>query len=246
MALFQKGHGGRPKGAKNLKTRAKVARDVVSTQIASVCKRVADVADASAAQNATLSVAVRSTRQGKWTPIAVLLAAMDDAWALSQSLSEKADALTLALLECEQVRDKLGPDLSQPEGKAREFDLRERRIAAGDAVTKIRNQIVAIRGEARQALTDATGWAKDAAPYEHAKLMSANQKVDTSLTVVRKVFVIAPKGKVDTLNMQPQSTVIDVLPAALPGAVPAVEAPTPEPKARIVPSHFKGKTYHVA
>jgi hypothetical protein len=183
MARFEKGKApGRPKGAKNLKTKEKEAALTGALILASSTGRAA------AKIRRDLSKPVLDKTGIEMAPPGIdaknlFLAVMREAWAEKAAKGERAGIL-------EDEADRLQAEaLALPaEENEKPADHKVRIAVQLEAVTKLREQVREIRSESRTALALAMDAATRVAPYEHPKLQNQIGNVDTTINVILAKF----------------------------------------------------------
>jgi hypothetical protein len=183
MARFEKGKApGRPKGAKNLKTKEKEAALTGALILASSTGRAA------AKIRRSLSKPVLDKRGIEMAPPGIdaknlFLSVMREAWAEKAAKGERAGIL-------EDEADRLQAEaLALPaEENEKPVDHKARIGVALAAADKVREQCRALREEARASLNLAMDAAGRVAPYEHPKLQNQVGNVDTTINVILAKF----------------------------------------------------------
>ena len=107
-------------------------------------------------------------------PLDVLLIAMRRSWNLAQRKSAAADEADTRVVEIEAEADKL--------------EASPQRDALSARAAEARKYATMLRLEAGTHLSLATGLAKDACPYQHARLQAVDAHVKQSIVVVRATF----------------------------------------------------------
>lgn len=183
MAKFEKGKApGRPKGAKNLKTKAKEAALSGALILASSTGRAA------AKIRRDLSKPVMDKDGIEMAPPGIdaknlFLAVMREAWAEKAAKGERAGIL-------EDEADRLQAEaLALPaEENEKPVDHKARIAVQLEAAKQVRDQCKATRDEARFALNLAMDAATRVAPYEHPKLQNQIGNADTTINVILAKF----------------------------------------------------------
>ncbi len=184
MAKFQKGQGGRPKGAKNIKTRAKETRAETATKIMDAV--VAATANAIIpepivpANKAADKTAKRAPRDDS---VAALEQIQRDRWDEFEERKRNAKRMALALEVLRLTHVSLVPDSSIEDEKKRADEFKERKAVSGEAVKAATDALAEERRLARQAQNESGQWAKDRAPYEYAKLQPQSGNTDKTVIV---------------------------------------------------------------
>jgi hypothetical protein len=181
MAKFQKGQGGRPKGAKNLKTRAKEERQSAAEQILDA---VAQLPAPTPAPEAAVPANKAAAKTAKRTPLNSGVAAMAEiqrlSWVEYEERTATARRLAVALEVLKLTHLSLVPDTTIEDEKKRETEFNERKAVSGEAVKAATDALTQERQLARLARDAAGSWGKDVAPYQDAKLQpqtGSNDKV---------------------------------------------------------------------
>lgn len=180
---FVKGTGGRKKGAKNLKTKEKEAALTGALILASSTGRAAQKIGRKLMSKPVLDKGATEMAPPGIDPKNLFLSVMREAWAEKAAKGEQAGIL-------EDEADRLQAEaLALPaEEDEKPLDHKARIGVALEAVAKLREQVRAIRDEARGALNLAMDAAGRVAPYEHPKLQNQIGNVDTTINVILAKF----------------------------------------------------------
>ena len=190
MARFEKGHGGRPKGAKNKRTllREAAAKAAVATGTIVTSDPTAKPTKAQLAAAKRAGITILDGIKAK----DLLNNLMRMAWERARVAEEEAGKMLPWLDQCEKDAKAAQADVDEAiAAGSDDADILVLRKALGKA-TETRDKALAPHREAlRKAAAyrvEAGGWAKDVAPYEHPKLQSQQGNVDRIVNVIVAKF----------------------------------------------------------
>jgi|SRR6185369_2755738 len=190
MAKFTKGQGGRPKGAKNLKTREKESRTDVAAQVTAAVLAAAPIVDSKLAKRAANKAANKTANLDAANDAKSALEELQRRrWNEGEELAQEAARLKVALDALRAARaalaaEEVPTDLSSDAEVASWKKAQAGKVAAADeAIKTAKDGLADTLSRSRACHNEAGQWAKDRIPYDYAKLQPQSGNTDKVVNV---------------------------------------------------------------